>query len=230
MIQVIVGQQNVIRRTASSHLRPRPLLMQGVPGLGKRCSSARSTQGDGSVPSSDPVHAGLNAKRTSRHGHRREDPDSGRRKFEFQRGPIFANMHAADEINATPPKRSRALAAGRARERHNHRRATARSILPTPFFVAATQNPVEKEGTLPACRGQLDRFRFMTVVQLTGPRGEARSPKRTTGSGRRTVTKISTPGKSSRLQETLGESRGGSRVPLRASISSARRARKRARR
>jgi MoxR-like ATPase len=91
-----------------------------------------------------------------------EEPGTGRRIWTFVRGPIFANVLLADEINRTPPKTQSALL-----EAMQERSCTVRGhhhTLPSPFFVLATQNPIELEGTYPLPEAQLDRFLFNTVL------------------------------------------------------------------
>src|SRR5437762_3820476 len=91
-----------------------------------------------------------------------EDPATGRRTWTFVQGPIFANVLLADEINRTPPKTQSALL-----EAMQERACTVRGhhyTLPSPFFVLATQNPIELEGTYPLPEAQLDRFLFNTVL------------------------------------------------------------------
>ena len=91
-----------------------------------------------------------------------EDKATGVRQFKFLRGPIFANIVLADEINRTPPKTQAALL-----EAMQERQVTVggeRHRLPDPFFVLATQNPIEQEGTYPLPEAQLDRFMFNILV------------------------------------------------------------------
>ena len=91
-----------------------------------------------------------------------EEPGTGRRTWTFVQGPIFANVLLADEINRTPPKTQSALL-----EAMQERACTVRGnhyMLPAPFFVLATQNPIELEGTYPLPEAQLDRFLFNTVL------------------------------------------------------------------
>src|SRR5207302_11213532 len=91
-----------------------------------------------------------------------EDPANGRRTWTFVQGPLFANVLLADEINRTPPKTQSALL-----EAMQERACTVRGNhykLPAPFFVLATQNPIELEGTYPLPEAQLDRFLFNTVL------------------------------------------------------------------
>src|ERR671913_724090 len=92
-----------------------------------------------------------------------EDPSSGRRQFQFLKGPIFTNILLADEINRTPPKTQAALL-----QSMQEYRVTAGGTthdLPLPFLVFATQNPIEQEGTYPLPEAQLDRFMFQVDVE-----------------------------------------------------------------
>jgi MoxR-like ATPase len=91
-----------------------------------------------------------------------EDPANGRRTWTFVQGPIFANVLLADEINRTPPKTQSALL--EAMQEHACTVRGSRYSLPEPFFVLATQNPIELEGTYPLPEAQLDRFLFNTVL------------------------------------------------------------------
>ena len=91
-----------------------------------------------------------------------EDPGTGRRSFEFQRGPLFAQIILADEINRATPKTQSALL--EAMQEHSVTTGGTRYALTEPFFVMATQNPIEQEGTYPLPEAQLDRFMFKLVV------------------------------------------------------------------
>ena len=91
-----------------------------------------------------------------------EDKQSGAREFRFLKGPIFGNVILADEINRTPPKTQAALL--EAMQEHQITAGGARHQLDEPFFVLATQNPIEHEGTYPLPEAQLDRFMFNTLV------------------------------------------------------------------
>jgi MoxR-like ATPase len=87
-----------------------------------------------------------------------EDQTTGKRAFRFVRGPVFANIVLADEVNRTPPKTQAALL--QAMQEHQVTAAGQTHVLPSPFFVLATQNPIEQEGTYPLPEAQLDRFMF----------------------------------------------------------------------
>ena len=116
-----------------------------------------------------------------------EDPATGRHTLEFLPGPVFTNFLLADEINRTPPKTQAALLAGDAGDARSPSAAQTYP-LPRPFFVVATQNPIEKEGTYPLPEAQLDRFMFNLRVAYPsvdeevrdhqGHDRHARSPRR----------------------------------------------------
>ena len=107
-----------------------------------------------------------------------EDPTTGRRRWTFVQGPIFGNILLADEINRTPPKTQSALL-----EAMQELSCTVRGnhyTLPSPFFVLATQNPIELEGTYPLPEAQLDRFLFNTVLDYLSARDEVKVVGQTT--------------------------------------------------
>ena len=108
-----------------------------------------------------------------------DDPESGRRKFAFVAGPVFAHIILADEINRTPPKTQAALLEAM---QERHVTAGGRTYpLPDPFFVLATQNPIEQEGTYPLPEAQLDRFMLNIQVNYPSPAEELEILRRTTG-------------------------------------------------
>ena len=107
-----------------------------------------------------------------------EDPQSGKRIFNFIRGPVFTNMLLADEINRTPPKTQAALL--QAMQEYQVTAGGQTYALDPPFFVLATQNPVEQEGTYPLPEAQLDRFMFMVKVGYPQKEDERRIVKATT--------------------------------------------------
>jgi MoxR-like ATPase len=109
-----------------------------------------------------------------------EDPTTGRRRWTFVPGPIFTNILLADEINRTPPKTQAALL-----EAMQEKSVTVRGtthLLKPPFFVLATQNPIELEGTYPLPEAQLDRFLFNVLLDYLGPAEELKVVERTTTS------------------------------------------------
>ena len=108
-----------------------------------------------------------------------DDPETGRRQFVFVQGPIFANMILADEINRTPPKTQAALLEAM---QERHVTVGGRTYeLPEPFFVLATQNPIEQEGTYPLPEAQLDRFMLNVRVPYPDAREELEILRATTG-------------------------------------------------
>jgi MoxR-like ATPase len=107
-----------------------------------------------------------------------EDDGTGRRRMQFVKGPIFANVLLADEINRTPPKTQAALL--EAMQEHQVTAAGVRYPLEEPFFVLATQNPIEMEGTYPLPEAQLDRFMFNVVIDYLPQDDEVEVVKRTT--------------------------------------------------
>ncbi len=107
-----------------------------------------------------------------------EDKATGERQFVFARGPVFANMILADEINRTPPKTQAALL--EAMQEHHVTAGGKPYALPEPFFVLATQNPIEQEGTYPLPEAQLDRFMFMVSVGYPSEAEELAIMKATT--------------------------------------------------
>ena len=108
-----------------------------------------------------------------------EDPATGHRGFRFVHGPIFANIVLADEVNRTPPKTQAALL--QAMQEHEVTVAGATYALAAPFFVLATQNPIEQEGTYPLPEAQLDRFMFELHVEYPSREDEEAIVERTTG-------------------------------------------------
>lgn len=160
--KVIVGQKKIIEEILIALFSGGHVLIIGVPGLAKTLLvktlskildlSFSRIQFTPDLMPSDIVGTDIIE----------EDPETGRRHFRFVRGPIFANMILADEINRTPPKTQSALL-----EAMQELRVTVSGktyILEPPFFVLATQNPIEQEGTYPLPEAQLDRFMFNLYI------------------------------------------------------------------
>jgi MoxR-like ATPase len=114
-----------------------------------------------------------------------EDPGTGARSFRFVRGPVFANILLADEINRTPPRTQAALL--EAMQEHRVTAAGETMRLPEPFFVLATQNPIEQEGTYPLPEAQLDRFLFDVRIGYPSETEEVAILRSTTGAGEHPV-------------------------------------------
>jgi MoxR-like ATPase len=130
-----------------------------------------------------------------------EDQATGRRRFTFVRGPIFANVVLADEINRAPPKTQAALL--QAMQEHAVTTAGQTHQLPEPFFVLATQNPIEQEGTYQLPEAQLDRFMFELRVGYPSREEEERIVLATTGDVTSTVTPVLTAAELSQLQHLV---------------------------
>jgi MoxR-like ATPase len=130
-----------------------------------------------------------------------EDYTTGKRNFRFVHGPIFANMLLADEINRTPPKTQAALL--EAMQEHHVTVGEATYPLPEPFFVLATQNPIEQEGTYPLPEAQLDRFMFNIRVGYPTPEEELEIMKRVTSSYSPTLAKTLTQDEILKLQSIV---------------------------
>jgi len=159
--KVIVGQRELVRDTVITLLAGGNALLEGVPGLGKTmlvrtlaqavdCSFSRIQFTPDLMPA-DIVGTNLIA-----------EDENGRRQFQFEAGPIFANLVLADEINRATPKTQSAML--EAMQEHSVTVAKVTRRLPEPFFVLATQNPLEMEGTYPLPEAQLDRFFFKINV------------------------------------------------------------------
>jgi MoxR-like ATPase len=114
-----------------------------------------------------------------------EQEADGRRRMQFVRGPIFANVLLADEINRTPPKTQAALL--EAMQEYQVTAGGQRYVLEAPFFVLATQNPIEMEGTYPLPEAQLDRFMFNVVIDYLPESDEVQVVQRTTAGRRETI-------------------------------------------
>jgi MoxR-like ATPase len=162
--KVIVGHDEIIHGVLACMFVGGHALLEGVPGLGKTLlvrTLSTALQLDFSriqfTPDLMPADIiGTNIVM--------EAPD-GRRQFEFQRGPLFAQIVLADEINRATPKTQSALL--EAMQEHSITSGTTTFKLKEPFFVLATQNPIEQEGTYPLPEAQLDRFLFKLLVNYS---------------------------------------------------------------
>ena len=159
--KVIIGQDTVIEQILSAIFTGGHCLLVGVPGLAKTlivstiaqildCGFKRIQFTPDLMPSDI---TGTNVL---------DETDTGRREFRFVQGPVFTNVLLADEINRTPPKTQAALL--QSMQEHEVSVGQTTYPLPEPFFVIATQNPIEQEGTYPLPEAQLDRFMFNVKV------------------------------------------------------------------
>jgi len=120
-----------------------------------------------------------------------EDRSTGRREFRFMRGPLFANIVLADEVNRTPPKTQAALL--QAMQEYRVTAGGQTYPLDLPFLVFATQNPIEQEGTYPLPEAQLDRFMFLVDVRYPTAEEEVEIVRSTTGSRQPALQKVLSP-------------------------------------
>lgn len=176
--RVIVGQKALVRQTLTTLLAGGNALLEGVPGLGKTmlvrtlaqaidCAFSRIQFTPDLMPA-DIVGTNLIV-----------EDESGRRHFQFEPGPIFANLVLADEINRATPKTQSAML--EAMQERSVSVARVTHSLPEPFFVLATQNPLEMEGTYPLPEAQLDRFFFKIDVPYPSVDEMVEIANRTTG-------------------------------------------------
>ena len=176
--QVIVGQESIVEQILVALFSSGHALLVGVPGLAKTLlvrsiASALSLEYNRIQFTPDLMPADITGTEIIQ-----ENRTSGQREYRFLKGAIFANIVLADEINRTPPKTQAALL-----EAMQERQVTVsgtRHPLPTPFFVLATQNPIEQEGTYPLPEAQLDRFMFMVHIEYPSEDEELEIVKRTT--------------------------------------------------
>src|SRR5947199_8207190 len=199
--KVIVGQHDVVEQVLTAMFCQGHVLLVGVPGLAKtllvktisdvlHLSFKRVQFTPDLMPSDITGTAVLE-----------EDHTTGKRAFRFVKGPLFANMVLADEINRTPPKTQAALL--EAMQEHRVTSGEQTYELPEPFFVLATQNPIEQEGTYPLPEAQLDRFMFMTIVRYPSPEEETRIMKQATTGYKAQLTRLLDGAAIMRLQEIV---------------------------
>ncbi len=183
----VVGQEEVIEQLLIAIFCRAHALLVGVPGLAKTLLvSTLSEVLDLSFKriqfTPDLMPADITGTEVLE-----EDLGTGKRVFRFVKGPIFANMILADEINRTPPKTQAALL--EAMQEHRVTIGEATYPLPEPFFVLATQNPIEQEGTYPLPEAQLDRFMFNIKVGYPTACEEEAIIRRVTGTYRAEISK-----------------------------------------
>lgn len=186
--KVIIGQRSVVEELLIAMLAGGHALLVGVPGLAKTLmvrtlADTLNLTFNRIQFTPDLMPADITGTEVIQ-----EDKTTGTREFRFLPGPIFAHVVLADEINRTPPKTQAALL-----EAMQERQVTAggkRHKLPEPFFVLATQNPIEQEGTYPLPEAQLDRFMFEILVSYPSEDEEFEIIRQTTGGAVSAVHKV----------------------------------------
>ncbi len=160
--KVIVGQEAVIEELLIALFCRGHAMLEGVPGLAKTLLISTLSRTLGLSFNRIQLTPDLMPSDITGTEVIEEDKTTGGRQLRFVRGPIFANVILADEINRTPPKTQAALL--EAMQEHQVTAGGKQHRLPQPFFVLATQNPIEQEGTYPLPEAQLDRFQFKINV------------------------------------------------------------------
>ena len=186
--RVIVGQHEVVEQMLIAIFCRSHALLEGVPGLAKTLLVSTLSQvldlGFKRIQfTPDLMPADITGTDILE-----EDQATGRRSFRFVHGPLFSNMVLADEINRTPPKTQAALL--EAMQEHHVTVGEVTYPLPEPFFVLATQNPIEQEGTFPLPEAQLDRFMFNILVGYPSAEEEEQIIRQVTGTAKPVVNKL----------------------------------------
>ncbi|HOD65460.1 MAG TPA: MoxR family ATPase [candidate division Zixibacteria bacterium] len=204
--KVIIGQERVIDQLLISLLASGHCLLVGVPGLAKTLlistlARVLDLRFNRIQFTPDLMPSDITGTEIIE-----EDQATGRRRFRFVKGPVFAHIILADEINRTPPKTQAALL--QAMQEHEVTAAGETYKLDEPFFVLATQNPIEQEGTYPLPEAQLDRFMFNVFVDYPSEREEREIVRSTTAVLDYQLNKILSP------QEIIGFQQLVRRVPV----------------
>ncbi len=184
----IVGQHQLVRHTLISLLAGSHALLEGVPGLGK--TMLVRTMAEALDLNFSRIQFTPDLMPADIVGTNIIVEEGGERRFRFQQGPIFSNLVLADEINRATPKTQSALL--EAMQEHRVTVAKQQYTLTQPFFVLATQNPLEMEGTYPLPEAQLDRFFFKVDVPFPSEGDLVQIMERTTGMETPTVGKAAT--------------------------------------
>ncbi len=199
--KVIVGQDEVIEQLLVSMFAGGHCLLVGVPGLAKTLmvrslAESLSLEFNRVQFTPDLMPSDITGTEVIQ-----EDRTSGAREFRFLAGPIFTNVLLADEINRTPPKTQAALL--EAMQEHQVTAGGKRHKLQEPFFVLATQNPIEHEGTYPLPEAQLDRFMFQVFVDYPSADEEFDIVRQTTAPKQTSIEKVLSLDEILALQETV---------------------------
>ena len=197
----IVGQQEVVENLVAAILAGGHVVIIGVPGLAKTLLVQTVSEALDLTFSRVQFTPDLMPGDITGTELLEEDHATGRRVFKFVRGPVFANVVLADEINRAPPKTQSALL--QAMQEKTVTVAGQTHILPSPFFVLATQNPIEQEATYPLPEAQLDRFMFELNVGYPSFEEEELIVSTTTGAGSVTIEPVLTGAEVLDLQQLV---------------------------
>jgi MoxR-like ATPase len=208
---VIVGQEEVLEQILTALFVGGHCLITGMPGTAKTLMVRTIAQTLGLLFKRIQFTPDLMPSDITGTDIIEEDPTTGGRRWTFVPGPIFGNILLADEINRTPPKTQSALL-----EAMQERSCTVRGTqypLPAPFFVLATQNPIELEGTYPLPEAQLDRFLFNTVLDYLSAGDELKVVDQTTATRDVPIRTVTNPEEILQFQQLVR------RVPISATIA-----------
>jgi MoxR-like ATPase len=197
----IVGQHKIVDDLVAALLAGGHVLLVGVPGLAKTLLVQTVAQALDLSFSRVQFTPDLMPSDITGTELLEEDHTTGRRIFKYAKGPIFANVVLADEINRAPPKTQAALL--QAMQEHAVTAAGQTHRLPEPFFVLATQNPIEQEGTYPLPEAQLDRFMMQLLVGYPTREEEERIVTATTGDTEVDIQPMLTADQLSKLQHLV---------------------------
>ncbi|MCH7988174.1 MAG: AAA family ATPase, partial [Planctomycetes bacterium] len=209
--KVIIGQHDVIEELLIAMLAGGHCLLVGVPGLAKTLMVRTLADTLGLSFNRIQFTPDLMPADITGTEMIQEDKATGTREFKFLKGPVFANVVLADEINRTPPKTQAALL--EAMQEHQVTAGGRRHKLPDPFFVLATQNPIEQEGTYPLPEAQMDRFLMKVLMDYPDEASEVKVVRlvRAEEQGSRIKGDEDSSGKeskSAKVQESKGEENG----------------------
>ena len=186
--KVIVGQDRIVEELLVALLARGHCLLVGVPGLAKTLLISTLAKALDLKFSRIQFTPDLMPSDITGTDVIEEDLSTGHRSFRFVKGPVFANIVLADEINRTPPKTQAALL--QAMQEHEVTAGGENFVLEEPFFVLATQNPIEQEGTYPLPEAQLDRFMFNLWMDYPSEEEEREIVRSTTGLASNDVARI----------------------------------------
>src|SRR6267378_226503 len=199
--RVIVGQEHIVDELLTALFARGHCLMIGVPGLAKTLMVRTIAQAIDLVFNRVQFTPDLMPSDITGTEIIEEDRSTGTRQFRFVKGPVFANILLADEINRTPPKTQAALL--QAMQEQEVTVGGRTYELPRPFFVLATQNPIEQEGTYPLPEAQLDRFMFDIRIGYPTPDEERQIAKATTSDVNVEIAKVLTGPEILHLQQIV---------------------------